>query len=242
MSDSPAHNFSKFVPGFDFLQSLTQGKSSPMPGPASWVAPTLDPKELDKRIEELKAVQFWLDQNATALKATIQALEVQKMTLATLQGMNLDMSAMSKAFQFPAAAAATSPPTSSFATPFAGPFASAFANPAAPAPSATPPAPPPTPTPAPEAPKPATKKTTASAKRASDAAPVVDPVQLWTSLTQQFQQIATNAMQEVSKQAAKQADQQADKAKPPATKSGAAHATKPRAAAKKVVKKPASRR
>jgi hypothetical protein len=33
MSDSPAHNFSKFVPGFDFLQSLTQGKSSPMPGP-----------------------------------------------------------------------------------------------------------------------------------------------------------------------------------------------------------------
>ena len=43
-------------------------------------------EELDKRIDELKAVQFWLDQNAMALKATIQALEVQKMTLATLKG------------------------------------------------------------------------------------------------------------------------------------------------------------
>lgn len=245
MSDSPAHNFSKFVPGFDFLQSLTQGKSNPMPGPASWVAPTLDPKELDKRIEELKAVQFWLDQNATALKATIQALEVQKMTLATLQGMNMDMSAMSKAFQFPAAAAAaSSAPTS--ATPsaalFTGPFASAFAKAATPAPSAPPPAPPPEPTPAPEAPKPAAKKTA--------AAPAVDPVQLWTSLTQQFQQIATSAMQEVSKQAAQHAAQQVDqqakkstsKTAPDAAKKGAAHASPQKPVAKKAVKKQASRR
>jgi hypothetical protein len=152
MSDSPAHNFSKFVPGFDFLQSLTQGKSTPMPGPASWVAPTLDPKELDKRIEELKAVQFWLDQNATALKATIQALEVQKMTLATLQSMNLDMSAMSKAFQFPAASISS--------------FANAAAS--ASAPSAPPPAPPSPPTVV-EPSKPAAKKTT-SAKRGSSGA------------------------------------------------------------------------
>ena len=200
MSDSQASNFSKFVPGFDFLQSLTQGKSSTMPGPAAWVAPTLDPKELDKRIEELKAVQFWLDQNATALKATIQALEVQKMTLATLQGMNLDMNAMSKAFQFPAASA----------------------------PSAPPPAPPPAATPEPETPK--------------AAAPVVDPVQLWTSLTQQFQKIASNAMQEVSKQAAKQADTASNKATPSAQKTGASRTGPRKTAAKKAVKKPAARR
>ena len=32
-------------------------------------------------------MQFWLEQNAAALKATLQALEVQKMTMATLQTM-----------------------------------------------------------------------------------------------------------------------------------------------------------
>ena len=38
-----------------------------LPNPANWVAPTLNVEELDKRIDELKAVQFWLDQNAKAL-------------------------------------------------------------------------------------------------------------------------------------------------------------------------------
>ena len=67
---------------------------------------------LDKRIEELKAVQFWLDQNATALRATIQALEVQKMTLATLKGMNFNPPDLAQAFKPAAAApqAAASPP------------------------------------------------------------------------------------------------------------------------------------
>jgi hypothetical protein len=80
--------FGQFVPGFDFLQKLAQGGNA---SAAGWVAPTLDPEALDKRISELKAVQFWLDQNAAALKATIQALEVQKMTLATLKSMNVPM-------------------------------------------------------------------------------------------------------------------------------------------------------
>jgi hypothetical protein len=69
-----------------------------MPNMASWVAPTLSVEELDKRIQELKTVQFWLEQNTNALKATIQALEVQKMTLSTLQGMNVNMSELAKAF------------------------------------------------------------------------------------------------------------------------------------------------
>ena len=47
-----------------------------LPGISNWVAPTLSVEEVDKRIQELKAVQFWLDQNLHALKATIQALEV----------------------------------------------------------------------------------------------------------------------------------------------------------------------
>jgi len=62
-----------------------------MPSAAQWVTPTLDPVELDKRIQDLKSVQFWLDQNAKALSATIQALEVQRMTLSTLQSMNVGM-------------------------------------------------------------------------------------------------------------------------------------------------------
>ncbi len=105
MSDPSAFGFGKFVPGFDFLQNLGQAanpgaKGSPqgMPNMASWVAPTLSVEELDKRIQELKTVQFWLEQNTNALKATIQALEVQKMTLSTLQGMNVNMSELAKAF------------------------------------------------------------------------------------------------------------------------------------------------
>lgn len=101
-------DFGKLVPGFDFLQNLTQQASGAasngmpkMPNLGSWVAPTLNVEELEKRIQELKAVQFWLDQNATALKATIQALEVQKMTLSALQGMNVNMADMAKAFQMP---------------------------------------------------------------------------------------------------------------------------------------------
>lgn len=161
MSNSKDSGFGKFVPGFDFLQGLAKGQPAQMHGMPSWVAPTLDPQELDKRIEELKAVQFWLDQNATALKATIQALEVQKMTLATLKGMNLDMGAMAQAFQFPAAAPGRAKPAASSG-------------------------------------KPAAK----SAKATPAAAPALDPMQLWGSLTQQFQQIANGALQEVARQAA----------------------------------------
>ena len=111
-------DFGKLVPGFDFLKNLSgqAAASAPpaMPGMAplgGWVAPTLSVEDLDKRITELKAVQFWLDQNATALKATIQALEVQKMTLAALQSMNVNMSEMAQAFtaRMPGAAPASEP-------------------------------------------------------------------------------------------------------------------------------------
>jgi len=67
--------------GFRFLQNLVKGASGgmgQMPHLASWVAPTIDVNELQKRIDDLKAVQFWLEQNGRALAATVQALEVQK--------------------------------------------------------------------------------------------------------------------------------------------------------------------
>ena len=121
MSDADqAHfpDFGKLVPGFDFLKNLSgqaAASAAPaMPGMAQlggWVAPTLNVEELDKRIAELKTVQFWLDQNAAALKATIQALEVQKMTLTALQGMNVNMNEMAQAFtaSMPGAAPAPEP-------------------------------------------------------------------------------------------------------------------------------------
>ncbi len=90
--------FGKFVPGFDFLQGLSKGaaQAGSASNPASaafnqWFTPTMSAEDLDKRIGELKTVQFWLEQNTRALAATIQALEVQKMTLATLKSMNFPM-------------------------------------------------------------------------------------------------------------------------------------------------------
>ena len=89
MSQQP--DLAGMVPGFEFLQTLMKGASSAIPGMGQWVAPTLDPAEIEKRIQELRTVQFWLEQNARLLSTTIQALEVQRMTLSTLQSMNLPM-------------------------------------------------------------------------------------------------------------------------------------------------------
>ena len=103
--------FGKFVPGFDFLQGLSKGaaQANSASSPASaafnqWFTPTMSAEDLDKRINELKTVQFWLEQNTRALAATVQALEVQKMTLATLKSMNFPMPSA-----FAASAAAPSP-------------------------------------------------------------------------------------------------------------------------------------
>jgi hypothetical protein len=110
MSDDSA--FGKLVPGFDFLQSLVKNAGSALPGIGQWVAPTLDPAELDKRIGELRTVQYWLEQNARMLAATIQALEVQRMTLSTLKSMNVQMGELGDALKIkpaPRKAEAASP-------------------------------------------------------------------------------------------------------------------------------------
>lgn len=200
MSDAtPPFAFSQFVPGFDFLKNLadaaaatasTAGKNPAaggiagaaagaipgMPSLSSWVAPTISVEEVDKRIQELKTVQYWLEQNGHALKATIQALEVQKMTLSTLRGMNVRMEDLASAFTRHA-----TPPAS--ASPFSAP------------PSAS------APTPAP-APSRQTESRTAEADADADtegtAAGVVDPMQWWNALTDQFQQIATSAIHDAA--------------------------------------------
>ncbi|PIT72141.1 PhaM family polyhydroxyalkanoate granule multifunctional regulatory protein [Limnohabitans sp. G3-2] len=190
MSEPSAFGFGQFVPGFDFLQNLskTSAQAQPaagagMPGMASWVAPTLSIEDIDKRIQELKSVLFWLEQNTTALKATIQAMEVQKMTLSTLQSMNVSMTDLAKAFTAKAPAPA----------PVAEPQA------AAPQPVTPQPAPAPKPVPADagnEAPE-------EPAKAAAAGKPAVDPMQWWGALTQQFQNIAAAAVKDVAAEAMK---------------------------------------
>lgn len=112
MSD-PLQGIGKLVPGFDFLQGLVKNAGSALPNFTQWVAPTLNPEELEKRISELRTVQFWLEQNSRMLGATIQALEVQRMTLSTLKTMNVPVDILRDSLQVKPAepeAADTPPP------------------------------------------------------------------------------------------------------------------------------------
>ncbi|MDD4942940.1 PhaM family polyhydroxyalkanoate granule multifunctional regulatory protein [Rhodoferax sp.] len=180
MSDSQHAGFAKFVPGFDFLQNLAKNATQAvpqMPNMANWIAPTLNEEELEKRIAELKAVHFWLDQNSKALGATVQALEVQKMTLATLKGMNFNVGDLANAFKLKAVDTVAS--SVHKVTEQAAATAHSVAE--------------------------AAEKTEAAVQKIAAAttpaaAPgMVDPMQLWTALTQQFQHIAAGAMQEAAK-------------------------------------------
>jgi hypothetical protein len=108
--NNPSANFAKLVPGFDFLQGLVKNAGAAIPNIGQWVAPTLNPEELEKRIEELRTVQFWLEQNARMLGATIQALEVQRMTLSTLKTMNVQMTDLRNSMKLPEPAVAAAVP------------------------------------------------------------------------------------------------------------------------------------
>jgi hypothetical protein len=208
MSDIP--NFAKLVPGFDFLQGLVKNAGSALPSMGQWVAPTLNPEELQKRIDELKTVQFWLEQNAKMLGTTIQALEVQRMTLSTLKTMNVQMTDLRDAMKVAPVASA-----GSAASAAAGSVANSFGADAlmqaarnamggiANLGKAAPPAPQPEPEPAP-APKPkATPKADAAEAPAVGTSGVVDPMQWWGALTKQFTQLAATAMKDSATDAAR---------------------------------------
>lgn len=167
MSDAKAFGFGQFIPGYDFLQQLNKaGQGAALPPFSSWVAPTVSVEEIDKRIEELKAVQFWLEQNGKALAATVQALQVQKMTLSTLKGMNVNLQDFAQAFGTPASNLSNWPMG-----------AAQKDTPSSPEPPKAQPAPA-------EAP-------------AAAAHPMAEQAQQWWgALTQQFQQIAHQVLQD----------------------------------------------
>ncbi len=238
---SKPFDFSQFVPGFDFLKNLAGGAAAGagagsvpgIPSLASWVAPTLSVEEVDKRIQELKTVQYWLEQNGHALKATIQALEVQKMTLSTLRGMNVRMEDIASAFTKQAAAMAPAPAAAAPAAPVEPEPEEVEEEDELPEEE--------------EAPAPQKTKTSArpaaAKSKAGEGAGVIDPMQWWGSLTEQFQQIASSALQDAAQlkvpamaQPLADAVGKAMGGKPAATK-----ARKPVAAAKKAAA-PAARK
>lgn len=87
--------------GLDLMKKMLWGMSGlpAIPNPGSlaqmaarlpqalpnMIAPTLDLAELDKRIADLRAVEQWLQLNEAMLRTTIQSLEVQRATIATLK-------------------------------------------------------------------------------------------------------------------------------------------------------------
>ncbi len=216
MTNPAGFDFTKFVPGFDFLKNLTPGGgASATTAAPGWVAPTLDPEELDKRIQELKTVQFWLEQNSKAVGATIQALEVQRMTLNTLKGMNMSFNDLAESLKVkPQEAAEPAQPKYSFTQ-------------AAPEQAA----------PAQEAPKAAAKASKSRSKKAATAG--VDPSHWWGALTDQFQHIATHAMNDMAHRA--QAHATTGAAKPPAKKATAKTAARKPAARKTPARKTATK-
>jgi len=163
----------------DFVKNLWGSMSVP-----GLTAPTLSVDELDKKINDLKAVEAWLNLNMSMLRGSIQALEVQRGTIATLKSVGASMAA---------AVNQGSDHKSLFES---VPYASAFfhhATPAAakpaPAAAAAPAAPPPAAAPA----KPPVDDAATAASNAA-AAQMANPTVWWNLLQDQFKQAVSTAM------------------------------------------------
>lgn len=166
------NDLASMVPGFEFLQGLFKNAGTGLPHIGQWVAPTLNPEELDKRIQELKTVQFWLEQNARLLGTTIQALEVQRMTLNTLQTMNLPLADLGEALKIRLPAEPPAPAPAPMAAPAAAPVA--------------------------EPPRQARPRAAAPAAASPAVPAAVDPMQWWGALTQQFTELAAKAVKDAA--------------------------------------------
>ena len=134
------------------------------------VAPTFDINELDKRIADLRAVEQWLELNASMLRTTIQTLEVQRATISTLKGISGAMLApLTKSGQKAEGLAAGTPP---------------FAAPAAPQPAEPPP----------HAKKAGRKRHKAKTPHPPTVAEApLNPTAWWNTLQDQFTKIAATA-------------------------------------------------
>lgn len=228
----------------DFVKNLWGSMSVPGINLPSMAAPTLSVDELDKKIADLKAVESWLNVNVAMLRGTIQALEVQRGTIATLKSMGATL-----------ANAVKQPGANEKTVLAAAPYASAFFSQPAVEPASKFEAkvepkiePKPEPESKPEAaPAADAAKADELALGLPAAAAMANPVAWWNMLQDQFKQAVTTAMSSdtASKLAAASAGPAATlgkaiakgKAKP-AVKSSAAKSATRKAPAKPRVAKP----
>lgn len=161
--------------GFDFFKRIWG--SLPIP---SVMNPTTDLDELDKRISDLKAVEQWLNVNLSMLRATIQGLEVQRGTIATIKSFSSNIG-------LGAERGGDSPPT----------LNDEFIRKAMQAAVAPPPIPRVEPvankTPEPEPEPPASSESTAAAQETSKAI-VANATAWWGLLQDQFNKVAAAAV------------------------------------------------
>jgi hypothetical protein len=94
MLKPPSQNVPGMTDTLEFVKNIWGGMGVPGmsgTGAAPLGTPALSVDELDKRITDLKAVESWLNLNLSMLRTSIQALEVQRGTLATLKSMSESM-------------------------------------------------------------------------------------------------------------------------------------------------------
>ena len=66
---------------FEFFQKMWNPMSLPVPG---LFQPTMNVEEIEKKIQELQAVENWLKMNLGFVQMTIKTLEMQKSALETI--------------------------------------------------------------------------------------------------------------------------------------------------------------
>ncbi|MDA1117147.1 MAG: hypothetical protein O2979_03910 [Proteobacteria bacterium] len=67
---------------FEIFRRLWGPLGLPVPGMAM---PTFDPKEVEKRVADLKSVEAWLSMNLNMVRFAIQGLEVQRAALVAMR-------------------------------------------------------------------------------------------------------------------------------------------------------------
>jgi hypothetical protein len=153
------------------------------------MAPLTNVEELDKRITDMRAVEQWLKLNLNMLQSAIQALEVQRATLATLRAFGaFAQQSMAQPPVASASAFASAPPPE---RPRAGPAAAKEANDA---------------------------DASASDETEAAGAPGYDASAWWNLLQSQFNQIAQFAMAQPAADASASSASSADESSeaPPA--------------------------
>ena len=130
MSDTPNSASAAFNESLAFVKKLWGGMHVPgmnpspnaaagIPNLGAMAMPSMSLEDLDKRIQDLKTVETWLNLNMNMLRNTIQTMEVQRGTIATLHSLSSTMAQSMKSMSDAGAKVSAG---------MANPFASATTN------------------------------------------------------------------------------------------------------------------